>query len=165
VGVNAVSWAPAGSYANQEQPDAPEAPRLATAGCDNHIRFWCFNLEQGQWMEAGSTAGAALAHKDWVRDVAWAPCLVPYQNMLASCSEDHTVLIWTQKLQEGDEWTAELLHTFEDPVWRVSWSVTGHLLAVSSGDSTVTLWKAGLDGKWSQVETALEENAPAATQH
>jgi protein transport protein SEC13 len=44
-----------------------------------------------------------------------------------------------------------VLNTFEDPVWRVSWSVTGNILAVSSGDSNVTLWKETLDGSWSQV--------------
>jgi len=163
VGVNAVTWAPAGSYLNNENPEAPESPRLATAGCDNHVRFWCFNPEQGQWNETGSTAGSALAHTDWVRDVAWAPCLLPNENMLASCSEDRSVLIWKQEGADS-EWQAELLHTFDDPVWRVSWSVTGHMLAVSSGDSTVTLWKAGLDGKWTQVETTLEDANEPATQ-
>ena len=66
-----------------------------------------------------------------------------------------TVLIWTQSGRN-----AELLHTFDAPVWRVSWSVTGHMLAMSSGDSDVTLWKAGLDGTWTQmstVEDALTE--------
>ena len=145
-------------------PPAAETPRLATAGCDNHIRFWKYAAEQGQWLEAGSTATTTTGvhHTDWVRDVAWAPCLLPHQNMLASCSEDGTVLIWKQQQQTGSaeedgEWQAQLLHTFDDPVWRVSWSVTGHLLAVSSGDSTVTLWKAGLDGQWTQVETTLEQ--------
>jgi protein transport protein SEC13 len=165
-GVNAVCWAPYGAYydhkANQENPDyAPmESPRLATAGCDNLVRFWVYNSEQGQWVSEGSTANAEFGHTDWVRDVAWAPCLLPNQNILASCSEDRTVIIWKQLTSSENEtdgttpeWKPTLLHTFDDPVWRVSWSVTGHLLAVSSGDSTVTLWKAGLDGKWSQVET------------
>jgi hypothetical protein len=30
-------------------------------------------------------------------------------------------------------------------------SITGNILAVSSGDSNVTLWKEALDGSWSQV--------------
>ena len=50
-----------------------------------------------------------------------------------------------------------MLNTFEDPVWRVSWSITGNILAVSSGDANVTLWKEELDGKWTlvnQVEDA-----------
>jgi protein transport protein SEC13 len=166
-GVNAVSWAPHGAYYDPTNPDAPEAPRLATAGCDNLVRFWVYNLDQGQWTQEGSTANADLGHTDWVRDVAWAPCLLPNQNIVASCSEDRTVIIWKQQAaadEDSAEWKPTLLHTFEDPVWRVSWSVTGHLLAVSSGDSNVTLWKAGLDGKWTQVETAADDDAAAPQQ-
>lgn len=78
--------------------------------------------------------------------------------MVASCSEDKTVLIWKQA--EDGSWTSKLLNTFDDPVWKISWSVTGHLLAVSSGDSTVTLWKANLDGGWMQVESTLDDDTP-----
>ena len=30
-----------------------------------------------------------------------------------------------------------VLHTFEDVVWHVSWSVSGNILAVSGGDNKV----------------------------
>lgn len=176
IGVNAVSWAPAGAFA---APDTPEEPRLVTAGCDNQIRFW--RCQEGQWLQDTSISisttsanSGTLMHTDWVRDVAWAPALLPNQNIVASCSEDRTVIIWKQTaMDDADnsvmnnentttstakyEWKPTLLHTFPDTVWRVSWSVTGHLLAVSSGDSNVTLWKAGLDGSWSQVSTVPEE--------
>lgn len=55
--------------------------------------------------------------------------------------------IWTQCEANG-AWNRELLHTFEAPVWRVSWSITGNVLAVSSGDHKVTLWKESLNKKW-----------------
>lgn len=38
-----------------------------------------------------------------------------------------------------------------EPVWRVSWSLTGNLLAVSSGESNVTLYKEQLDSQRSAV--------------
>lgn len=160
MGVNAVSWAPHGAYydsSSEESEDAVEAPRLVTAGCDNQIRFWI--CENGTWQQDNTAViSNALVHSDWVRDVAWAPVLLPKHNMVASCSEDRTVLIWKQT-EENGEWKATLLNTFDSPVWRVSWSVTGHLLAVSSGDADVTLWKAGLDEKWTQVSTV--EDTPA----
>jgi protein transport protein SEC13 len=163
VGVNAVSWAPQGAYYDPTtNPDeAVDSPRIVTAGCDNHIRIWVCN--DGVWSIESTTTGttALICHTDWVRDVAWAPSLLPNHNMIASCSEDRTVLIWTQS-SPGAEWVATLLHTFESPVWRVSWSVTGHLLAVSSGDSDVTLWKSSLDGKWTQVSSV--EDTPTATE-
>ena len=35
---------------------------------------------------------------------------------------------------------------FAAPVWRVSWSLTGNILAVSCGDNSVTLWKESVAG-------------------
>jgi protein transport protein SEC13 len=161
LGVNAVSWAPWGAF---YQADQVEAPRLVTAGCDNQIRFWI--CKEGQWTTDSSIVldVSEVAHKDWVRDVAWSPVLLPNHNMVASCSEDGSVIVWTQvppanvdgddTIQESvSQWKPTLLHKYDTPVWRVSWSLTGHLLAVSAGDSDVTLWKAGLDGAWSQVST------------
>jgi protein transport protein SEC13 len=68
-------------------------------------------------------------------------------DTVASCGEDGLVLIWTRRNGETS-WNPVQLHSFGSPVWRVSWSVTGNILAVSSGDSDVSLWKAALDGSW-----------------
>ena len=74
-----------------------------------------------------------------------------------SCSEDRTVLIWTQT-EPGGPWEPKPLAAapFEAPVWRVSWSITGNLLAVSSGDHKVTLWKQALSGEWDQINDVNE---------
>jgi protein transport protein SEC13 len=177
-GANAVCWAPYGSYfdttmeVSTENNTTPvqqqQLPRIATAGCDNCVRFYVCNAS-GQWMlehttpnNHNTTVSAVVSHTDWVRDVAWAPCLLPNHNTLASCSEDRTVIIWNQPPPTDgtntSEWTGTVMHTFDDPVWRVSWSVTGHLLAVSSGDSNVTIWKASLNDRnhWIQVPTATD---------
>jgi protein transport protein SEC13 len=172
LGVNSVSWAPAGAYHDESStnpeavtagssPDGADLPRLVTGGCDNSIRFWVQEPSTGQWVEDTSCpVSGDLGHGDWVRDVAWAPAIMPNVNMVASCSEDRTVLIWTQRGQ-GQPWEAMLLHTFDAPVWRVSWSLTGHILAVSSGDSDVALWKKGMDGQWYQMESVQDEAASA----
>jgi protein transport protein SEC13 len=149
LGVNAVSWAPYGAYHDTAHPEQTEPPRLVTAGCDNRIRFWVKPADQWQ-KDTSAAISKDLSHSDWVRDVAWAPSILPNVNVVASCSEDRTVLIWTQN-GRGAEWKPPLLNTFDAPVWRVSWSVTGHMLAVSSGDSDVTIWKAGLDGAWTKM--------------
>jgi protein transport protein SEC13 len=165
LGVNAVSWAPAGAY--HDEPSVHDAaavttsdqPRLVTGGCDNRIRFWIRDTSSGLWVEdASCPVSKDVAHGDWVRDVAWAPTILPNVNVVASCSEDRTVLIWTQAWS-NQEWKATVLHSFDAPVWRVSWSITGHILAVSSGDSDVTLWKKGIDGKWYQMDSTHDEAA------
>jgi len=177
LGVNAVSWAPYGVVPSNGEGDNGAAavqsqpPRLATAGSDNGIRIWVKNTSTGIWEQESfdtSTTAADCGHKDWVRDVAWAPTVIPGRSIIASCSEDKTVIIWKQGSDNGTEvetsdedkkWTPLVLNTFDDPVWRVSWSVTGNILAVSSGDSTVTLWKEGLDGSWSQVSQVADDAA------
>lgn len=161
LGVNAVSWAPYGVTKGAEGGDAQSAPpRLVTGGSDNGIRIWCKNASTGAWEQEGfeSASPDMAGHKDWVRDVAWAPSVIPGRSVIASCSEDKTVIVWKQggdgeEESDGDSkaWTPTLLNTFDAPVWRISWSVTGNILAVSSGDSDITLWKEGLDGSWSQV--------------
>lgn len=51
-----------------------------------------------------------------------------------------------------------LVDRFDAPVWRVSWSITGNVLAVSTGDHKVTLWKQAVDGNWIQIRS-LEETS------
>eukprot|EP00521_Asterionellopsis_glacialis_P007966 CAMPEP_0195281164 /NCGR_PEP_ID=MMETSP0707-20130614/597_1 /TAXON_ID=33640 /ORGANISM="Asterionellopsis glacialis, Strain CCMP134" /LENGTH=347 /DNA_ID=CAMNT_0040340023 /DNA_START=106 /DNA_END=1149 /DNA_ORIENTATION=- len=178
LGVNAVSWAPYGAYYgasssnnnnhdgdddDHDENEEDEQPRLVTGGCDNRIRFWIKHKDTGLWVhdEKSNSFGTEVSHTDWVRDVAWAPCILPNVNVVASCSEDRRVIIWTQTNGAGQEWKPTLLHTFDSPVWRLSWSVTGHMLAVSSGDNDVTLWKSGLDGVWTQMDTTVEESTTA----
>ena len=46
---------------------------------------------------------------------------------------------------------AQVIHDFGTPVWRVSWSVFGNILAVSDSKNSVTLWKESIDGHWDQL--------------
>lgn len=55
--------------------------------------------------------------------------------------------------EEGAAWESTVLVELQVPVWRVSWSVTGNLLAVSDGNHEVTLWKEQLDGSWTQIQS------------
>lgn len=155
LGVNAISWAPFeldfGPEKNGESTHAQKSLRLVTGGCDNRIRFWLRDAE-GKWKEdPDAVLGTGISHMDWVRDVAWAPTSLANQNLVASCSEDGTVIIWIRS--EDGVWQSTLLNRFDAPVWRLSWSITGNILAVSSGDGDVTLWKQQIDGEWSKVST------------
>jgi protein transport protein SEC13 len=144
LGCNALSWAPVSTQGGGGGQLSPL--KFVTGSCDNHVRVWTQGND-GSW----TNEELPSSHDDWVRDVAWAPNTSSNNSMIASCSEDRTVVIWTQS-QVGGEWTATpLCKPFDCAVWRVSWSVTGNLLAVSAGDQKVTLWKQALDGKWENV--------------
>ena len=164
IGCNAVSWSPSAipeslfavSSSNGETDQEKELvfspPRLATAGCDNLVKIWRLDQED-KWVLDGTPLEG---HSDWVRDVAWAPNIgVPVQ-VIASCSQDKTVRIWKEHEQQPGEWTCSLLTPkdpsfFGDVVWRVNWSGSGNLLAVSCGDNHVTLWRETLEGEWECV--------------
>lgn len=163
LGVNALSWAPSSS----------SPYRLATGACDNEVRVWVWDGAEG-WREdtVVRTDGNESVHRDWVRDVAFSPLgsgSSPHP-LLASCGEDRCVYVWhfeeeshSQQGEEGEEaavhgrWVPTLVQRFNTPVWRVSWSLSGFVLAVSCGDQSVSMWKRDVDGHWVEV-TELEDN-------
>ena len=88
----------------------------------------------------GAVANGGKAHTGWVRDVAFSPFYGEPKPCLISCSDDKSVLVWTRNDLNGP-WASRVVTTCDAPVWRVAWSVAGCVLAVSSGDDAVSLWK------------------------
>ena len=79
----------------------------------------------------------------------------PLSHPAAPRLQDKKVVIWTYDSTNA-QWTQQEL-AFGCAVWRVSWSVTGNILAVSGGDNLVTLWKQNLLGHWEQLGQLSEE--------
>ncbi|KAG0557769.1 hypothetical protein KC19_11G156000 [Ceratodon purpureus] len=146
VGVTSVSWAPASAPGSLIGADPGPVQKLVSGGCDNTVKVWKF-INNSWKMDCFPPLSK---HVDWVRDVAWAPNLGLVRSTIASASQDGTVVIWTQA-KDGDQWQPLTLNDFKTPVWRVSWSLTGNILAVSDSSNKVTLWKEDVDGEWSQV--------------
>jgi protein transport protein SEC13 len=71
-------------------------------------------------------------------------------------------MIWTQEDSTATEWSRKAMHKFPDVVWRLSWSVTGNILAASAGDNKVTLWHESPDGEWAQL-SSMDENGAVTT--
>jgi len=145
IGVNAVSWAPslAPGAIVSSNPTQAISKRFVSGGCDNLVKIWSFSEKDNSW----KLEETLESHTDWVRDVAWAPSIGLPASTIASCSQDGTVVIWSQD-PTTNSWSSKALPKFPDVVWRVSWSVTGNILAVSGGDNKVTLWKESLDSEW-----------------
>lgn len=157
LGCNAVSWAPYSALGNIPEDGSAPVKRLVTASCDKTVRIWrCLSNSDStpQWVEEAKESPVS-PHVDWVRDVAWAPNTAMPYNILASCSEDESVVIWKQT-DKDKPWTHEIMYKFSAPVWRVSWSVTGNVLAVSTGDHKVSLWKQSVDETWVNISTVDE---------
>ncbi|ATY65634.1 transport SEC13 [Cordyceps militaris] len=153
LGVNSVSWAPAtapGSIVSSSPgPAAAGNRRFVTGGSDNVVKIWAFDPATQSYKQEGE---ALTGHSDWVRDVAWSPTVLK-RSYIASASQDKTVRIWTADSTAGGpaQWDCKTLD-FEAPVWRVSWSLSGNVLAVSGADNKVSLWKENLRGEWECVK-------------
>jgi len=144
IGCNAVCWAPLSAGAQGA---------LVSGGCDGVVRVWRLN-DKGDVVadEQFQSVYKEAAHSGWVRDAAWAPSVGLPTQAIATCGEDKMVMIWT--LAPGAaSWTCKKLPPLEAVVWRVSWSLSGNVLAVSAGDGKVTLWKEGLDAEWRLLES------------
>jgi protein transport protein SEC13 len=159
VGVNAVSWSPSGVPGAMMRKDggagAGQGPakRFATGGSDNNVKIWEYNNQSQQYE---NTTVLPEGHADWVRDVAWSPTLLS-KTYIASASQDKTVRIWTSiNPADPSTWKLAKTLTFDAVLWRVSWSLSGNILAVSGGDNKVTLWKEDLKGQWDCVKEITE---------
>lgn len=168
-GANAVSWAPSaalpGSIARKDGAQQNlTTRRFVTGGCDNAVKIWQSEgsssgpaQPQTQSQTYTHTATLPSGHADWVRDVAWSPTLLS-KTYIASASQDKTVRIWTStNPSDASSWQLAKVLEFGDQVcWRVSWSLSGNILAVSSGDGRVTLWRENLRGEWDCIKEVTE---------
>lgn len=158
MGVNAVSWSPTGvpgAIARKDGGANAGAPvrRFTTGGSDNSVKIWEWS-QQAQNYEC--VAELPNGHSDWVRDVAWSPTLLS-KSYIASAGQDKTVRIWTSaNPADASSWVLAKTLDFDAVLWRVSWSLSGNILAVSGGDNKVTLWKENLKGEWEMVKEVTE---------
>jgi protein transport protein SEC13 len=150
LGVTSISWAPhasPGPISNGATGIANSVRRFVTGGCDNALRLWTYDSTTLAYRPDGDIL---LGHSDWVRDVSWSPTVLQ-KSYIASASQDSSVRIWTSGTTSPGHWHSHVIQ-FQAPVWRVSWSLSGNVLAVSGGDN-VTLWKETLRGDWECIQT------------
>lgn len=154
IGVNSVSWAPSTSPGSLVSSTGGQGGvrKFVTGGSDNVLRIWTFDQALQSYK---SEQPPLTGHTDWVRDVAWSPTVLQ-KSYIASASQDKTVRIWTSDpANPNAPWSSRVIQ-FETVLWRVSWSLSGNVLAVSAGDNRVSLWKENLRGEWECVKTIEE---------
>jgi protein transport protein SEC13 len=141
-------------------PGGALAARIASGGCDQKVRVWTFG--EGHELQDPAVDLAdeeGRGHIDWVRDVAWAPSIGLSHNILATASQDRTVIIWIETVVGQQlKYVKKAQVCLPAVVWRCSWSVTGSILAASCGDNKVYLLKESADGSTWEIVSTVDEN-------
>lgn len=172
MGVNSISWAPAAFAGSliSSNPGPGQQRRFVTGGSDNLIKIWDYKYvfrvafygepcvltfyPSSAESKSYNLTQTLEGHSDWVRDVAWSPSILS-KSYIASASQDKTVRIWTSDASNPGQWSSQTLE-FDTVLWRVSWSLSGNILAVSGGDNKVSLWKENLKGQWEKIKDIEE---------
>lgn len=164
LGALSVSWAPAIAPGALWMPERARPPPMTvvTGGCDHLVKIWSFDEASANWQLQGK---ALKGHREMVRSVAWAPNIGLPRSIIASAGQDRKVIVWTREMEstegESSDWVSTELPQFKGPVWSVSWSPTGSILGVASGEDAVSLWKEELDGSWRNVSDVSGSGASA----
>jgi protein transport protein SEC13 len=98
-------------------------------------------------------------HDDWIRDVAWCNNIGLMHDTIATCGEDQKVKIWKREHIEGQDqltWSTKDI-SFSTPIWKVSFSNVGSMLAVSGGDNQIMIYKENTAGEWETVSKVNDE--------
>uniref|UniRef100_A0A663LUK6 SEH1 like nucleoporin n=1 Tax=Athene cunicularia TaxID=194338 RepID=A0A663LUK6_ATHCN len=146
-----ISWNPSSSRAH--------SPMIAVGSDDNSpnilakVQIYEYNENTRKYAKAE----ALMTVTDPVHDIAFAPNLGRSFHILAVATKD--VRIFTLKPLRKELSTSGGLTKFEihivaqfdnhnSQVWRVSWNITGTVLASSGDDGCVRLWKANYMDNW-----------------
>jgi protein transport protein SEC13 len=152
-GCLSVSWANAyppeallsthASSSGQASNNAKPVTMIASGGCDALVKLWQLNENTGLWQLVQKLE----KHTGWVRSVAWAPSLGLPIDTIASAGQDGRVIAWS-KSELGGEFHPVIVAEYESPVWSVSWSTMGNMLAVADSSGAVKLYKEQADAHW-----------------
>lgn len=160
-GVNGLCWGPSTepsmlSQTSDNKKYALPPKRLLSGGNDNKVKIWEFR-EGNEHKPSEQLVGS---HDDWVRDVSWCDSIGLSQNMIATCSEDRTCKVW--KFDGKAQWVERKI-SFQVPLWKVSWSQIGNLLAISGADNKVHVMSEEPNGEWKEIQQISEEFAQEAS--
>jgi len=88
---------------NTNNLNTQQYKRFVSGGCDNFVKIWILDIDNKVLKCQQILGKDQHGHTDWIRDVSWAP--IPgatSHSLIASASEDKTVIIWKEKNKKMD---------------------------------------------------------------
>jgi len=93
-------------------------------------------------------------HKNWILDIAWSS----NANLLASASEDGTIIIWEDAEGEAASWQpTNILDDLKGAVSSLAWNFNSSQLATASLNGTVIVWETDF---WEPVKILSDPQYP-----
>lgn len=127
-----------------------EHPKLVIGGHSRAAVVWTCG-SSGKWFEECRLEG----HTGPVHDVAWAPGMGRSYHLIASADRSHTVRVFTLKRDPTGIGSLQDVKEIKvsAPVWRIAWNATGTILATSSENGNIDLWRKDFEGEWVIVQS------------
>ena len=142
--------------------DSPfELPRMVIGGESKQASIW--KCDNGNWKEE---LKLGELHDNTIRDVAWAPCMGRSYHLIATADSSNIFKIFSIKRDDGDL-SIQNIFTLKSNsgVWRLAWNATGTVLATSSENGELDLWRRDFEGSWKLVQSindgGINNNAAA----
>jgi len=145
---------------------SPFDPPMLCVAAEREVKLFEYNGNARRWVSVAQLEG----HSDLVHDVCWAANLGRAYHLVATACKDGAVRIFKLSYNKATAAYAPTLvakltqHNAE--VWRVSWNVSGTILASTGDDGVSRLWKADFNGDWHPilVAAAAPQGAQQITQ-
>ena len=143
-----------------------DPPTIVTGDSSGNVNLYRYSESNKNWGLYMKLDGHFNPRKG-VLDVAWSPDVGRSYHLISSCGRDGVLRVHSlKKNSDGQNGSLQLessqkLDTSME-TWRVSWNVTGTVLASSGDSGVVKLWKSNFKQEWqcvSDVQGSLRNPA------
>lgn len=137
----------------------------ANPSAGGKVQIYEHKVNERKWVRSNMLMSITEA----VHDIAYAPNLGRSYDVLAIATKDVVIMRFDKK---DPSMIGSATSTRNTPVqldhqgaqvWQISWNITGTILAASSDDGVVRLWKANYLDKWKCIQVLKGDGSSVST--